>query len=88
MLFSILMCFDVSLHNKRFCHFHLQNFIQKISFTKKKRRYNYDIITCTSLNMIHLIDLMTRCFNNLNHVKSTSILDLKGYPNIFQIIKL
>ena len=55
---------------------------------EEKKRENYDIITYTSLNMIHLLDLMTSCFNNLNHVKSTSILDLKGYLNIFQIIKL
>ena len=75
---------------KDFVIFHLQNFIQKISCTRKKnkKRENYDIITYTSLNMIHLLDLMTSCFNNLNHVKSTSILDLKGYLNIFQIIKL
>ena len=38
--------------------------------------------------MIHLLDLMTSRFNNLNHVKSTSIPYLKGYFNIFQIIKL
>ena len=38
--------------------------------------------------MIHLLNLMTSRFNNLNHVKSTSIPYLKGYFNIFQIIKL
>ena len=38
--------------------------------------------------MIHLLDFMTSCFNNLNHVKFTSIQYLKGYFNIFQIIKL
>ena len=55
---------------------------------KNKKRENYDIIAYTSLNMIHLLDLMTSYFNNLNHVKSTSILDLKRHLNIFQIIKL
>ena len=55
---------------------------------KNKKSENYDIITYTSLNMIHLLNLMASCFNNLNHVKSISILDLKGYLNIFQIIKL
>ena len=55
---------------------------------RKKRRENYNIITCTSLNMIQLLDLMTSCFNNLNHVKSTTISDSKVYFNIFQIIKL
>ena len=55
---------------------------------KKKEKENYDIITCTYLNMIHLFDLMISCFNNLNHIKSTFILNLKGYLNIFQIIKL
>ena len=54
---------------------------------KNKKRESYDIITYKSLNMIYLLDLMALCFNNLNHVKSTSILDLKAYLNIFQIIK-
>ena len=55
---------------------------------RKKIREIYDIITCTYFNMIHLFDLMTLYFNNLNHVKFTFILDLKEYYNISQRVAL
>ena len=37
--------------------------------------------------MIHVLDLMTLYFNNLNHIKFTSISDLEGYFIFFKLLK-